>query len=51
MMSETLAIPAVVILFLSGSALLGSRNWRISITALAFQYLGSPSWLLLAGRL
>jgi hypothetical protein len=39
-MAQTLAIPAIIILFLSGSILLGSRDWRASITALAFQYLG-----------
>lgn len=39
-MIASLAIPAVLILFLSGSVLLGSRHWRTSIAALALQYVG-----------
>ena len=37
---ESLAVPAVILIFLSASTLLGSRDWRICIAALALQYLG-----------
>jgi hypothetical protein len=37
---DTLAVPAVILIFLSASTLLVSRDWRVSIAALALQYLG-----------
>jgi hypothetical protein len=37
---EALSIPSIIILLISSSVLLITRDWRISIGALAFQYIG-----------
>ena len=37
---ELLALPAVVLVSLTGIILLVSPDWRVSIAALAFQYIG-----------
>lgn len=39
-MLTPLALPAVIVIFVSASVLLVSRDWRVSIAALALQYIG-----------
>jgi hypothetical protein len=48
---ETLAAPAVVLVFLTASLLLVSRDWRLSILILGAQYLGVFILVAMQGRL